>query len=261
VTAVDDLTLAIPNGSCFALLGPNGAGKTTAINVLAGGLVPSAGEASLGGLHRSAPLTRVFELTGFCPQLKGLWESLTLRQHLQLILRLKGLSGAERPTLALALNRALTLHLILALTPNQAPSCARRWSAWRWATACRSTRTSAPRSSRAARSASSAPRWRSAAARPRVESGPPPRAPPPGLRARPPWGLLAASRRALHHARAPPALLPRSSHAPPTLLPQARPPWSSWTSPPRAWTWARAASSGTASARRRGGGASLLTTH
>ena len=46
-------------------------------------------------MHRSAPLTRVFELTGFCPQLKGLWEPLTLRQHLQLILRLKGLSGAE----------------------------------------------------------------------------------------------------------------------------------------------------------------------
>ena len=37
----------------------------------------------------------IFQHTGFCPQLKGVWENLTLRQHLEIVLRLKGLRGAD----------------------------------------------------------------------------------------------------------------------------------------------------------------------
>jgi len=92
--AVDNLTLAVPSGECFALLGPNGAGKTTALSVLTGVVAPTSGEASLHGLSTSSSLMEVFQLTGFCPQLKGLWENLTLRQHLHIMLRLKGFSGA-----------------------------------------------------------------------------------------------------------------------------------------------------------------------
>jgi len=95
LTAVDNLSFAIPAGTCFALLGPNGAGKTTAINVLTGDLAPSSGETSLHGLPSNGSLMEVFKVTGFCPQLKGLWPTLTLRQHLTIILRLKGLEGAE----------------------------------------------------------------------------------------------------------------------------------------------------------------------
>ena len=63
--------------------------------MLTGELAPTAGEASLKGVSTSASLMDVFQFTGFCPQLKGLWVNLTLRQHLTLILRLKGLQGAE----------------------------------------------------------------------------------------------------------------------------------------------------------------------
>jgi len=91
--AVDSLTLAIPSGTCFALLGPNGAGKTTAINVLTGEYAPTAGQSSLQGISTSSSLTEVFQITGFCPQLKGVWQNLTLRQHLTILLRLKGLTG------------------------------------------------------------------------------------------------------------------------------------------------------------------------
>jgi spermidine/putrescine transport system ATP-binding protein len=35
-TAVDDLTLTIPEGSFFALLGPSGCGKTTTLRMVAG---------------------------------------------------------------------------------------------------------------------------------------------------------------------------------------------------------------------------------
>jgi ABC-type multidrug transport system ATPase subunit len=53
----------------------------------------AAGEASLQGLKTNSSLMDVFQFTGFCPQLKGLYRNLTLRQHLRIILRLKGLSG------------------------------------------------------------------------------------------------------------------------------------------------------------------------
>ncbi|WP_289030809.1 ATP-binding cassette domain-containing protein, partial [uncultured Algoriphagus sp.] len=35
-TAVDGLSLSIPEGEVFALLGPNGAGKTTTLNLILG---------------------------------------------------------------------------------------------------------------------------------------------------------------------------------------------------------------------------------
>ncbi|MGH8459635.1 MAG: ATP-binding cassette domain-containing protein, partial [Nevskiales bacterium] len=34
VTAVDGVSFAVAEGSCFGLLGPNGAGKTTTVEIL-----------------------------------------------------------------------------------------------------------------------------------------------------------------------------------------------------------------------------------
>ncbi len=47
-TAVDDLTLTIPQGSFFALLGPSGCGKTTTLRMVAGLEEPTAGTIRLG---------------------------------------------------------------------------------------------------------------------------------------------------------------------------------------------------------------------
>jgi spermidine/putrescine transport system ATP-binding protein len=49
VTAVDDLTLAIPRGRFFSLLGPSGCGKTTSLRMIGGFEEPSAGTIYLGG--------------------------------------------------------------------------------------------------------------------------------------------------------------------------------------------------------------------
>jgi len=51
IRAVDGVTLAIEQGTCFGLLGPNGAGKTTLIEVMEGISPPTAGTI----LYRGAP--------------------------------------------------------------------------------------------------------------------------------------------------------------------------------------------------------------
>src|SRR5690606_9101519 len=42
--AVEQLSLRVPEGSCYGLIGPNGAGKTTTFSMLCGFLRPTAGE-------------------------------------------------------------------------------------------------------------------------------------------------------------------------------------------------------------------------
>ncbi|MFI5351193.1 MAG: ATP-binding cassette domain-containing protein, partial [Elusimicrobiota bacterium] len=42
--AVDGLSLAVREGTCFGLLGPNGAGKTTTVEIMEGIKTPDSGE-------------------------------------------------------------------------------------------------------------------------------------------------------------------------------------------------------------------------
>jgi spermidine/putrescine transport system ATP-binding protein len=59
-TAVDDLTLTIPQGSFFALLGASGCGKTTTLRMVSGLEEPTAGTVLLGGVDitRARPYKR-----------------------------------------------------------------------------------------------------------------------------------------------------------------------------------------------------------
>ena len=51
-TALDDVSMTIPDGSFVVLLGPTGAGKTTTISMLTGLVKPNGGSAVAYGLTR-----------------------------------------------------------------------------------------------------------------------------------------------------------------------------------------------------------------
>ncbi|GAA1807764.1 ABC transporter ATP-binding protein [Luedemannella flava] len=74
-TAVDDLTLTVPQGSFFALLGPSGCGKTTTLRMVAGLEEPTSGKVLLGGVdiaHKrpyQRPVNTVFQSYALFPHL------------------------------------------------------------------------------------------------------------------------------------------------------------------------------------------------
>jgi ABC-2 type transport system ATP-binding protein len=79
VTAVNGVSLAVPEGICFGLLGPNGAGKTTSIEIMEGILGATSGEV----FYRGEPIGRRFkEEAGILFQKTALQDFLTVRQSL-----------------------------------------------------------------------------------------------------------------------------------------------------------------------------------
>ena len=82
--AVDNLTFEVPPGAICSLLGPNGAGKSTTIKVLTGLLPLTGGDARVGGYDVKADLADLKRCIGVLPDDLGLFDSLTVAEHLSL---------------------------------------------------------------------------------------------------------------------------------------------------------------------------------
>ena len=67
-TAVDNVTLSVPQGALFGLLGPNGSGKTTMIKMLTGQIRPTTGMATVLGLDVVNDPVGVRKLVGIIPE-------------------------------------------------------------------------------------------------------------------------------------------------------------------------------------------------
>jgi ABC-2 type transport system ATP-binding protein len=83
--AVDDVSFAIPKGSCFGLLGPNGAGKTTTIEIIEGIKKPTSGRILYKGKLRDGQFSSE---TGIQFQTTALMDYLKTHEVLKLFSKL-----------------------------------------------------------------------------------------------------------------------------------------------------------------------------
>ncbi|MFI6497974.1 branched-chain amino acid ABC transporter ATP-binding protein/permease [Nonomuraea typhae] len=83
LTAVDDASMVVREGTITALIGPNGSGKTTLFNLVTGGLQPDKGEIWFDGrrIDRLPPWTRGHLGLGRTYQVTRLFKEMTVREN------------------------------------------------------------------------------------------------------------------------------------------------------------------------------------
>ena len=94
IRAVDGLDLSVNRGEIFGLLGPNGAGKTTTAGMLTTRVIPTSGEAFVGGIDVVAHPAAAKQKIGVVPQTNTLDRSLTVWENLYFHGRYFGMDAA-----------------------------------------------------------------------------------------------------------------------------------------------------------------------
>ena len=95
VTALDGLSLEVPQGTILGLLGPNGAGKTTTVKVLTTLIRPDSGEAMIDGVDVIAQPDRIRRMIGVSGQYAAVDENMTGFENLDMVGRLYHLPAAQ----------------------------------------------------------------------------------------------------------------------------------------------------------------------
>jgi NitT/TauT family transport system ATP-binding protein len=86
VTAVQDITMSVEQGSFTTLIGPSGCGKSTLLKIIAGIALPYDGQLSYKGRDVTVMNTDI----GFVTQDSNLFPWLTLTENVELALKIRG---------------------------------------------------------------------------------------------------------------------------------------------------------------------------
>src|SRR5437868_3607916 len=98
--AVDQLTLEVSRGEIFGLLGPNGAGKTTTAGMLTTRVIPTSGDAVVGGVDVIRHPAVAKQAIGVVPQQNTLDRALNVWENLYFHGRFFGIPARESRRLA-----------------------------------------------------------------------------------------------------------------------------------------------------------------
>jgi ABC-2 type transport system ATP-binding protein len=92
ITALDDLSFAVPAGQVVGFLGPNGAGKTTTMRAIFGLTDLDSGQVTWNGNPVGQPERRRF---GYMPEERGLYPGMLVGEQVEYLARLHGLSAVD----------------------------------------------------------------------------------------------------------------------------------------------------------------------
>lgn len=107
LTAVSALDLSVEKQTIYGFLGPNGSGKTTAIRLLTGLLIPTSGQVNVLGCHLPQEANKLRMKIGYMTQKFSLYEDLTVKENLQFISRIYGLTANQQKS---RLSELLSTH-------------------------------------------------------------------------------------------------------------------------------------------------------
>ncbi len=91
-TALDNVSLSIPEGSVYGLLGPNGAGKTTLLRIINQIIAPDEGELLFEG--RKIKFDDLYNI-GYLPEERGLYKKMKVGEQALYLARIKGMSKRD----------------------------------------------------------------------------------------------------------------------------------------------------------------------
>ena len=94
-TVVQDLSMQVRRGSIYGFLGPNGSGKTTTIRMLCGLLTPDSGTGTCLGYDIRRDADKIKLRVGYMTQRFSLYQDLSVRENLEFVARLYGLSNPK----------------------------------------------------------------------------------------------------------------------------------------------------------------------